>query len=103
MAQLTPRERQVATLVARGLSNNEVAHQLRLSRGTVKLHMHRILQKLGARSRYAMLAEGLVPTPNGGDQQGAVRENSVRSISAEINGRPLGLGAGDMRSRDDCH
>jgi DNA-binding NarL/FixJ family response regulator len=51
---LTAREHEVATLVARGLSNKEVALQLGLSDGTVKLHMHKILKKLGARNRYAL-------------------------------------------------
>jgi DNA-binding NarL/FixJ family response regulator len=62
MDQLTPREYQVAMLVARGLSNKEIARQLGVTCGTVKLHMHNILRKLCARSRYAMLADGLVPT-----------------------------------------
>jgi DNA-binding CsgD family transcriptional regulator len=55
MDQLTSREYQVAMLVARGLSNKEIAGQLGLSRGTVKLHVHRILQKFGVRSRYAIM------------------------------------------------
>jgi two-component system nitrate/nitrite response regulator NarP len=52
MDQLTPREYRVAMLVADGLSNREVADQLGLSRGTVKLHVHSIMQKLGVKSRY---------------------------------------------------
>jgi DNA-binding NarL/FixJ family response regulator len=55
MSQLTPREYQVAMLVARGLSNKEIAHQLGLSSGTVKLHVHNTLQKLGS-TRYAVIA-----------------------------------------------
>jgi DNA-binding CsgD family transcriptional regulator len=51
---LTPREREVALLVARGLSNKLVARELGLSTGTVKQHLHRIFQKLGVRSRSAL-------------------------------------------------
>jgi two-component system nitrate/nitrite response regulator NarP len=51
MDRLTPREYQVAILVARGLSNGEVAHQLGISLGTVKLHMHKVIEKLGVKSR----------------------------------------------------
>jgi DNA-binding NarL/FixJ family response regulator len=51
---LTAREHEVAMLVVRGLSNKEVALQLGLSDGTVKLHVHKILKKLGARNRYAL-------------------------------------------------
>jgi two-component system, NarL family, nitrate/nitrite response regulator NarL len=52
---LSPREREVALLVARGLSNKEVARQLGLSNGTVKIHLHRVFQKLGAKSRYRLI------------------------------------------------
>lgn len=55
---LTPREREVALLVARGLSNKEVARELGLCDGTVKIHLHRIFQKLGAKSRYHLIVQG---------------------------------------------
>ena len=51
---LTPREREVALLVVRGLSNKAVARALGLSTGTVKLHLHRVFQKLGVKTRYAL-------------------------------------------------
>jgi DNA-binding NarL/FixJ family response regulator len=53
---LTPwaREYEVATLVAPALSNKEIALQLGLSDGTVKLHVHNILRKLRLKNRYAL-------------------------------------------------
>ena len=48
---LSPREREVARLVARGLSNKDVARELVLSDRTVDNHVYRIFRKLGITSR----------------------------------------------------
>jgi DNA-binding NarL/FixJ family response regulator len=67
---LSERERQVLTLVARGLTNTEIADSLGLSPLTAKTHVSRIMGKLGARDRAQLVIvayeSGLV-TP--GDRQ----------------------------------
>ena len=53
---LTARERQIALLVCEGLSNNQLGHRLNVTEGTVKVHLHKIYQKLGVRNRAALSA-----------------------------------------------
>ena len=51
---LSPRERMIATLVADGLSNKEVARRLGITEGTVKLHLHNIYEKTGVSNRTSL-------------------------------------------------
>jgi two-component system, NarL family, nitrate/nitrite response regulator NarL len=64
-AVLTVREREIANLLADGLSNKEIAGRLHIELPTVKNHVHRILGKLNVHRRgeaAARLLEGRVPT-----------------------------------------
>lgn len=56
LEDLTPREREVVTLVAAGLSNQEIAEQLVVSPATAKTHVSRALYKVHARDRAQLVA-----------------------------------------------
>ncbi|MEV6932026.1 response regulator transcription factor [Dactylosporangium sp. NPDC051485] len=51
LSTLTPREMDILRLIARGLSNQELARQLQISETTVKTHVTRVFTKLGIRDR----------------------------------------------------
>lgn len=51
---LTPREQEVAQLIADGLTNKEIAARLHITLGTVKHYVHRILDKTGLQGRVAI-------------------------------------------------
>jgi DNA-binding NarL/FixJ family response regulator len=50
-AKFTPRQREVLALLARGMSNKEIARALRIAEGTTKIHASCVLRVLGARNR----------------------------------------------------
>jgi DNA-binding NarL/FixJ family response regulator len=52
---LTPREREIVSSVARGLRNREIAEQLHITEGTVKIHLHHIYDKLRVKGRVELV------------------------------------------------
>jgi len=51
---LTPREHQVMELVEQGFKNREIAQELGIRPGTVKIHLKHIFEKTGVRGRYGL-------------------------------------------------
>jgi DNA-binding NarL/FixJ family response regulator len=85
--ELTPRKREVMTLVARGLTNAQIARRLYLGEGTVKTHITSILGKLALRNRAQIVAAayeaGLVRLGEAGSHLSRAGDGGeVRSVAA---------------------
>jgi DNA-binding NarL/FixJ family response regulator len=57
-SELTAREQQVLELVEQGCKNKEIAHELGIRPGTVKIHLKHIFEKTGIRGRYGLALNG---------------------------------------------
>lgn len=57
-SELTSREQQVLELVEQGFKNKEIAHELGIQPGTVKIHLKHIFEKTGVRGRYGLALSG---------------------------------------------
>ena len=58
-SELTAREQQVLELVEQGFKNKEIARELGIRPGTVKIHLKHIFEKTGIRGRYGLAIRGL--------------------------------------------
>jgi DNA-binding NarL/FixJ family response regulator len=86
---LTPRELQVAILICRGFSNDEVAKALKMKHGTVKTHLRNIYRRTRVKSKILLLLrfvedinryyEPIQPTPPVGEVIEAREENSPKA------------------------
>lgn len=65
-SELTPREQQVLELVEQGMKNREIARELGIRPGTVKIHLRHIFEKTGVHGRYGLALNGLKQRPTGG-------------------------------------
>lgn len=82
--KLSPRERQILEGLAQGKSSQEVARDLSISENTVKAHLTRVFQKLGATNRTEAVARFL----NGGE--GSTRPPGEPALPASGDGKPRG-------------
>jgi DNA-binding NarL/FixJ family response regulator len=69
---MTSREWEVATLVAKGLSNKEIARHLNAREGTVKIHLHNIYEKLAIKNRtvLALMTQRVIESGSSEDRKG---------------------------------
>jgi len=81
--RLTPRERQILTLLAQGLKNTEIAKTLEISPGTVKVHLMHVFEKTGARDRYelAIRSRKLLGPGNGAEAPAVVHTGAAGVLS----------------------
>jgi DNA-binding NarL/FixJ family response regulator len=84
--QLSDRETEVLALVARGMSNKEIAGELFLSEGTVKAHVSHIMAKLAVDRRTDLVrhafSTGLIPLTDEGENGGGARRSPASGASA---------------------
>jgi DNA-binding CsgD family transcriptional regulator len=92
---LTPRESEIARMVAHGFTNKEIARVLDISSWTVSAHLRRAFSKLEVTSRAAMVARLLGQS---GDHAAARRRNAMSSGWAAESGR-INAPRGDPRMR----
>ena len=96
-ACLTARERDLTGLVVQGFSNKQIARQLGITEGTVKVHLHTIFGKLGVANRTALtmlvhrrqvLTAPSTPSQdrNSAGGSGSARPKSVEAAAAERRG-----------------
>jgi DNA-binding NarL/FixJ family response regulator len=57
-SRLTPREKEVVRLICRGLRNKQIAENLHITAGTVKVHLMHIFEKTGLKDRLALAVHG---------------------------------------------
>lgn len=76
---LTDRERQIMGLVSEGLSNKEIGRRLNIADGTIKVHLHRVYQKLEISNRTVLAA--LAISQN--EMTGPPTDNQVSRVRAD--------------------
>ncbi len=57
-SRLTPREKEVVRLICRGMKNKQIAENLHITAGTVKVHLMHIFEKTGLKDRLALAVHG---------------------------------------------
>lgn len=82
-AALTPREREIVTLLRQGLRNKQIAAEMGITEGTVKIYLFRLFHKLGVRNRFELASYGGLENPQFGQQ--ATPTRGLRLVDAAAN------------------
>ncbi len=87
--RLSPREAQLLELVTRGLGNKQIAGELRISEGTVKVYFSKLFRKVGVRDRFELALYGLDEKNLSGDSRGRFFLRRIEPGRADHVSRPL--------------
>ena len=80
--RFTPRERDIVNLVCKGLKNKEIAEQLAITPGTVKVHLMHIFEKAGVKDRFELAVQGGRLMGASGDVTAVPAGNPTLALSA---------------------
>lgn len=80
--RFTPRERDIVNLVCKGLKNKEIAEQLAITPGTVKVHLMHIFEKAGVKDRFELAVQGGRLMGASGDVAAVPAGNPTLALSA---------------------
>lgn len=82
-ANLTPREREIVGLLRQGLRNKQIAGEMGITEGTVKIYLFRLFQKLGVRNRFDLARCGILEQMNTLPQPETRPEPSLGMLGGE--------------------
>jgi DNA-binding NarL/FixJ family response regulator len=81
--KLTPREREIALCVCRGMRNREIGERLTITPGTVKVHLMHIFEKTGVKDRFELALRGRQIL---GINHVPIRDENVGALSTKVEG-----------------
>jgi DNA-binding CsgD family transcriptional regulator len=81
---LTGRERQIIRLVSEGLSNKAIARRLKITDGTVKVHLHTLFEKLGVSNRTALAVIQLRMEKRDHEWRSGEIKAAIRSLTEKL-------------------
>jgi DNA-binding CsgD family transcriptional regulator len=98
---LTPSERRVADLAARGRTNRDIAQSLFISEKTVETHLGHVYDKLGVRSRHKL--REILEEPAGGSSAGGTSARASSPVRPNLRGVLRGPPDATPVGSDDDH
>jgi DNA-binding NarL/FixJ family response regulator len=83
ISALSPREKLVARLIRKGMSNRDIAQRMGVAVGTVKIHVHHILNKTNKRSRLELAVDRRLLRPGDNRKRSRRLQRGLRRGAAD--------------------